>query len=76
MTSLPAKTFGMKQRGRIAKNYYADIVIFDRIKITDKATCFDPHQYSEGVNCVLVNGEVSIVHGKATGNRAGRSIRA
>ncbi|MGH9947476.1 MAG: N-acyl-D-amino-acid deacylase family protein, partial [Pyrinomonadaceae bacterium] len=48
MTSLPAQTFGLRDRGQIREGFAADIVIFDEKKIGDKATFEQPHQYAEG----------------------------
>lgn len=76
MTSLPAEKFNMKGRGKIAVGNIADIAVVNLKTITDKATYFDPHQYSEGIDALLVNGVVSIENGKMTGERGGKSLRA
>jgi len=75
MTGLPAKKFNLKERGRIAKTYFADIAIINPGKITDRATYQAPHQYSEGITHLFVNGKLAIENGKATGNRNGRALR-
>ena len=75
MTSLPAKKFKIKNRGKIAKGFYADIAIFDLKIVTDKATYENPHQFSIGIKHLLVNGVISIENGKSTGIRSGRSLR-
>ena len=54
MTSLPAFNTGIRGRGLLKKNYYADIVIFDPNAISDKATYEKPHQYSEGMKHVFI----------------------
>ncbi|MCJ7771730.1 MAG: D-aminoacylase [Desulfobacterales bacterium] len=76
MTSLPAEKFNMKGRGKIAVGNYADIAVINMKTITDKATYLDPHQYSEGIDTLLVNGIVSIENGKITGERGGKPLRA
>jgi N-acyl-D-amino-acid deacylase len=58
MTSLPAQTFNLKDRGLIREGFAADLVIFDETKITDKSTFEQPHQYAEGFQSVIVNGKV------------------
>ena len=58
MTGLPATRMGLKDRGWIKENCYADITIFDAEKISDKGTFEKPHQYPVGINYVLVNGKV------------------
>jgi N-acyl-D-amino-acid deacylase len=75
MTSVPAKKFGFSGRGRIKEGYYADLVVFDPDKVIDKATWKDPHQYPEGINHVIVNGEVVINEGESTGKLPGRILR-
>ena len=75
MTSIPAERFGIENRGKIAKNYFADIVVIDRDEIEDMATTADPYQYSKGVDFVLVNGQVVVADGKHTGATAGEIIR-
>jgi N-acyl-D-amino-acid deacylase len=62
-------------RGRIAVGQAADIVIFDRDQITDRATFAEPQKPSEGVRFVLVNGEVVLEDGKFTGAKPGRVLR-
>ena len=61
-TSLPALIMGLKDRGLIREGLTADLVVFDPATIRDKATFFEPHQYSEGVEYVFVNG-VAVVDG-------------
>ncbi len=71
MTFLPAKTIGIKKRGLVKKGMFADITIFDKNTIIDKATFEDPHQYSEGIYYVLVNGSVAIDNGEFQNIKAG-----
>ncbi|HEX8059661.1 MAG TPA: amidohydrolase family protein, partial [Cyclobacteriaceae bacterium] len=75
MTSLPASNLKLKRRGQITKGFFADVVIFDKNKIDDKATYDKPHQYAEGVVHVFVNGVQVIKNGNHTGARPGRAIR-
>lgn len=58
MTSLPAQTFGLRERGLIREGFAADLVIFDETKIADLATFEQPHQYATGFSSVIVNGEI------------------
>ena len=74
MTSLPAQTFRLRDRGLLREGYWADIVIFDPDKVSDKATFQKPHQYSEGFGYVLVNGEPVVAEGKHTQARPGRIL--
>ena len=75
MTSLPAKTFKLKDRGVLRVGAAADIVIFDPEKIADRATFENPKQYPVGINAVMVNGVFAVRHGQYTGWRAGKVIR-
>ncbi len=61
LSSYPAERFGLSERGKIAEGYYADLVVFDADTVEDRATYQDPHQYSVGVEQVLVNG-VPVIH--------------
>ena len=75
MTSLPAQTFNLRDRGQIREGFAADIVIFDESKITDKATFERPHQYAEGFSAVLVNGKIVFDGTKMTGSMPGQPLR-
>jgi|Deesub1362B_J571_1020462.scaffolds.fasta_scaffold00641_12 N-acyl-D-amino-acid deacylase len=74
MTSLPAQTLRIKNRGLIREGMYADITIFNFDKITDKATFKKPHQYPKGIMYVIVNGEPVIEKGKYNGKLPGMII--
>ncbi len=75
MTSLPAQTFHLKDRGMLKAGAHADIVIFDREKVADPSTFSDPHHYAEGFDHVIVNGGVVIRDGKLTEVRSGGPLR-
>lgn len=71
MTSLPAQTLRLKKRGIIKEALYADLTIFDWHRFEDKATFSNPHQYSQGLMYVIVNGELVVEEGKHTGKLPG-----
>lgn len=75
MSSFPAQRLGLKDRGLIKEGMWADIVIFDPVKVIDKATYQDPHQYPEGIEYVLVNGKVVVEKGNHTGILAGKVLQ-
>lgn len=75
MTSLPAQTFNLRDRGQIREGFAADIVIFDETKIADKATFEQPHQYAEGFSTVIVNGKIVFDGAKMTGAMPGQALR-
>ncbi|HXG37724.1 MAG TPA: D-aminoacylase [Bacteroidota bacterium] len=75
MTSLAANRVGLKERGILKPGFYADVVIFDPAKVIDKATFENPHQYSEGIEVVIVNGQPVWENGTFTGNLPGKVLR-
>jgi N-acyl-D-amino-acid deacylase len=74
MTSLPAQILGLKDRGMLRENYWADVTVFDPEKVRDRATYTDPHQYAEGAPYVMVNGELVVDGGKITGKLPGKVL--
>jgi N-acyl-D-amino-acid deacylase len=75
LTSLPADTLRIKDRGRLAVGQFADIVVFDPAAIADRATYEQPHQYAVGVRDVWVNGTQVLKGGEHTGALPGRVVR-
>lgn len=75
LTSFPAQTLSLKDRGLLRRGYFADVVLFDPATIADHATYEKPHQLSTGVDDVWVNGVQALEHGVATGAASGRFVR-
>jgi N-acyl-D-aspartate/D-glutamate deacylase len=75
MTSLPAQTFGFRDRGMVREGFAADLVIFDENTIADQATFVNPHQFPTGIDYVMVNGELVFAAGSMTGSRPGVAVR-
>jgi N-acyl-D-amino-acid deacylase len=75
MTSLPADHFGFRDRGRIAVGQAADLVVFDPVRDTDRATYEQPHHYPVGIAAVLVNGVVVVERGVHSKARPGQVLR-
>ncbi|HEX6184916.1 MAG TPA: D-aminoacylase [Pyrinomonadaceae bacterium] len=75
MTSLPAQTFALRDRGLVREGMAADLVIFDEAAVSDPSTFEKPHQYAAGFSYVFVNGAPVIEEGRATGARPGRALR-
>jgi N-acyl-D-amino-acid deacylase len=71
MTSLPAQTFGFRDRGLVREGFAADLVIFDEKTVADRSTFDQPHQFSVGISYVLVNGEFVFADGQMTNARPG-----
>ena len=74
MTSVVADRFSIPDRGRIAAGAFADIVVWKEDEFRAKSTYDEPHQFTSGVKCVMVNGVVPYSDGKFTGDRAGRFL--
>jgi N-acyl-D-amino-acid deacylase len=66
-TSLPAQILGIRDRGQVREGFHADLVVFDLERIRDKATFDNPHQYSEGIEQVLIGGVAVVEDGAPTG---------
>ena len=74
MTGAAAAQMGIRERGRIAERFFADLVVFNPATIGDTATYEQPHQYPVGIEHVIVNG-VPVVDPKGlTGARPGRPL--
>jgi N-acyl-D-amino-acid deacylase len=71
MTSLAASFLGLPDRGLVRQGFAADLVLFDLATLRDRATYEAPHQLSEGMVHVLVNGRFALRSGKATGTLPG-----
>lgn len=75
MTSLPAQTFGLRDRGLVREGFAADLVIFDEKTVSDQATFVAPHQFPIGIDHVIVNGQVVFAAGSMTGLLPGAGLR-
>lgn len=76
MTSFPAQTFGLWDRGLIRPGMAADLVVFDPATVVDRATYEDPEKSPAGLPHVLVNGTFAVRDGAYTGARAGQVLLA
>ena len=74
-SALAAQTFGLTDRGVIREGAFADVIAFDPRTINDRATFENPRILSTGVQWVLVNGAISVEHGRYTGALGGRVLR-
>ena len=75
LTKLSAEKLRIKKRGELKPGYYADIVIFDPVKVQDHATYKKPHQYATGVTDVLVNGVQVLKNSEPTDATPGRFVK-
>jgi N-acyl-D-amino-acid deacylase len=75
MTGLPARKFGLRDRGVIRDGAFADLVLFDAARIIDVGTYEDPNHPPAGIHHVFVNGTRVVRDGAHTGARPGRPLR-
>ena len=74
MTSLPARVYGLQDRGRLGVGAHADLVLFDPASVADQATWEQPTLPSIGIEGVWVNG--ASVFPDAAAARPGRVLRS
>lgn len=75
MTSLPSTVYRLPDRGALRPGSAADVVVFDLPAVRDMATFENPHQISQGMKYVLVNGRFAIRDGEFTNEKAGKVLR-
>ena len=75
MTSWPATRMRLANRGAIREGNWADVTIFDLDQLQDRATYESPMEFPTGIEWVLVNGVVTVDHGRHTGAKAGQVLR-
>ena len=74
MTSRPAARMGLKNRGILSANAYADLLIFDPARFRDNATFADPTQFATGLDQVFLNGKLVLQNGCCLEMDAGSPI--
>jgi N-acyl-D-aspartate/D-glutamate deacylase len=85
LTSVPADLYGLRQRGRLAEGWSADIVVFDEATVEPEevVTRFDLpggagrlYAGARGVDHVLVNGEPIVADRTLTQSTPGTLLRS
>jgi N-acyl-D-aspartate/D-glutamate deacylase len=85
ITDVPAQTYGMKQRGRIAEGYHADVCVIDPTTVGPRPTvtrtdlpggAWRLYGEADGIDHVLVNGEEIVRNGEFTAARPGTLLRS
>ena len=74
MTSMPAARFGLLDRGILRAGAQADVIVFDEAAFKTRATYLKPRVYAEGMEIVLVNGQLAFEGGVPTRNLNGRVL--
>jgi N-acyl-D-amino-acid deacylase len=75
MTSLPARIFGLTDRGSVREGAWADLVLFDPATIEDTASYDDPKREPRGISLVIVNGRIAYEHGTHLRAGSGKMLR-
>ncbi|MEZ4331258.1 MAG: amidohydrolase family protein [Myxococcota bacterium] len=85
LTEVPARFYGLKERGRLEVGWHADVVVFDpsTVGLGDTYTKYDLpggagrlYAEAEGIEHVFANGVEIVAHGKDTGARPGTVLRS
>ncbi len=85
ITDAPAQLYGLKDRGRLAAGYHADVVVVDPTTVAAKPIeirhdlpggSWRLYGEADGIDHVLVNGTEIVDHGRLTGARPGRVMRS
>ncbi len=74
-TSLPAYVYGLANKGLIKEGYDADICVFSEEKFIDRAEYTNPTLACEGLNYVIVSGEIVVENAVHNGKRCGKVLR-
>jgi N-acyl-D-amino-acid deacylase len=75
LAALPAATLSVSDRGLLKTGYFADVVVFDPVRVQDHSTYERPQQLATGVEDVWINGVRALRHEVATGAASGRAVR-
>lgn len=75
MTAVPARVFGLVDRGDVRAGAFADLVVLDPQTIIDSASFESPKQPATGIREVIVNGDRVWRDNGPTGERPGRLLR-
>ena len=75
MTAMPAEQLGLKDRGRIAKGYIADLTVFDPATVIDLSTIQHPELPPKGIPDVMVSGVWVVKDGQVTSAHPGHVVR-
>ena len=75
LTSFPAQILGLSDRGVVAENMIADLIVFNPTKVHDRASYPDPFQLAEGFDVVVVNGKIARENGRLDAAMHGRVLQ-
>jgi len=75
MTQLPARVFGLVERGEVRPGFHADLTIFNAATVNGTATYEEPRLQPTGIPLVIVRGVPVVRDGEHTGARPGSVLR-
>ena len=75
MTGMPAKKLGLKDRGVIAEGMKADVLVLDMGRIHDNADYQNYNACSDGIDYVMINGQIAVDGGEFHPLCVGRVLR-
>lgn len=75
MSKKATNSMAIKNRGSLEVRNFADIVIFNQDTVIDKGTFVDSMQFPEGIDYVIINGNVVLEEGEYYKVLAGKVIR-
>lgn len=75
LSALPVANLGLRERGRLAVGYHADLAIFDPARFVDQSTVEQPQAFATGMRHVFVNGQAVLRNGEPTAARPGAVVR-
>ncbi len=75
MTGAPAARLGLRERGLLRDGFAADVVVFDAARVRANATYDEPRQFPDGIEHVIVNGQLVVDGNRHTGALPGRALR-
>ncbi len=64
MTGFPAGILDLKDRGKIAPGFFADLVLFNPTALKDQSNYNEPKNFPQGIEWVFVNGKPVVREGK------------
>ena len=71
----PAARLGLANKGRLNAGADADITIFDYETIQDSATFAEPALHPQGIEYVLIGGEIALEKGEILKDNCGKAVR-
>ena len=75
LSTRPHSKLGIKDRGIIRPGFYADLVLFNPDTVSTKADYSGVAKYPEGIEYVIINGEIVVEKTQHTGRKPGKLIR-